>query len=80
MPKGAAGFFVVFGEHELATMVRVGNKSAAPSDRGQAMQEKQGLTDKEKHDRQERTSDAARALTDIERVAREAKTARLRER
>ncbi|RWM87473.1 MAG: hypothetical protein EOR84_29435 [Mesorhizobium sp.] len=43
------------------------------------MQERQGLTDKEKHDRQERTSDAARALTDIERVAREAKTARLRE-
>ncbi len=43
------------------------------------MQERQGLTDKEKHDRQERTSDAARALTDIERVARDAKTARLRE-
>ncbi|CAH2405675.1 hypothetical protein MES5069_480051 [Mesorhizobium escarrei] len=43
------------------------------------MQERQGLTDKEKHDRQERTSDAARALTDIERAAREAKTARLRE-
>ncbi|RWN51271.1 MAG: hypothetical protein EOS04_25540 [Mesorhizobium sp.] len=43
------------------------------------MRERQGLTDKEKHDRQERTSDAARALTDIERVARDAKTARLRE-
>lgn len=43
------------------------------------MRERQGLTDKEKYDRQERTSDAARALTDIERVARDAKTARLRE-
>lgn len=43
------------------------------------MRERQGLTHQEKYDRQERTSDAARALTDIERAARNAKTARLRE-
>lgn len=43
------------------------------------MRERQTFTHKEKHDRQERTSDAARALADIERIARDAKTARLRE-
>ncbi|TIM04684.1 MAG: hypothetical protein E5Y67_33090 [Mesorhizobium sp.] len=32
-----------------------------------------------KHDRQEHTSDAARALIEVERLARDAKTARLRE-
>ncbi|RUV75902.1 MAG: hypothetical protein EOR30_17185 [Mesorhizobium sp.] len=43
------------------------------------MREKQALTDKEKHDRRERTSDAARELIEVERMARDAKTARLRE-
>jgi hypothetical protein len=38
-----------------------------------------GLTDKEKYDRRERTSDAARELIEVERAARDAKTARLRE-
>jgi hypothetical protein len=43
------------------------------------MRERQGLTDKEKHDRRERTSDAARELIEVERAARDAKTVRLRE-
>jgi hypothetical protein len=44
------------------------------------MREMQGsITDKEKHDRRERTSDAARKLIEVERAARDAKTARLRE-
>jgi hypothetical protein len=44
------------------------------------MREMQGsITDKEKHDRRERTSDAARELIEVERAARDAKTARLRE-
>ncbi|RWK44378.1 hypothetical protein [Mesorhizobium sp.] len=46
---------------------------------GPTVRERQSFTHKEQHDRHERTSDDARALTDIERVARDAKTARLRE-
>ncbi|WP_254020070.1 hypothetical protein [Mesorhizobium escarrei] len=79
MPKGAAGFFVVWGEHDLATIVRVPTKAPYRQIEDKTMQERQGLTDKEKHDRRERTSDAARTATDIERTARDAKTARLRE-
>lgn len=43
------------------------------------MRERQTFTDKEKQDRRERTSDSARELIEVERAAREAKTARLRE-
>ncbi|RWN98544.1 MAG: hypothetical protein E5Y61_20070 [Mesorhizobium sp.] len=43
------------------------------------MRERQAFTDKEKQDRKERTSDAARELIEVERAARDAKTARLRE-
>ncbi|OWK19945.1 hypothetical protein AJ88_34705 [Mesorhizobium amorphae CCBAU 01583] len=43
------------------------------------MRERQTFTDKEKQDRKERTSDAARELIEVERTARDAKTARLRE-
>lgn len=43
------------------------------------MRERQAFTDKEKQDRTERTSDAARELIEGKRVARDAKTARLRE-
>ncbi|SJM33276.1 conserved hypothetical protein [Mesorhizobium delmotii] len=78
VPKGAAGFFAVRVEPDLATSVRCGNKAPCVKVGG-TMRERQGFTDKERHDRQERTSDAARAFTDFERVAREAKTARLRQ-
>lgn len=43
------------------------------------MREGQRLTEKERRDRKERTSDAARELMEVERVARDAKAARLRE-
>ena len=43
------------------------------------MRDRQTFTDKEKQARKERTSDAARELIEVERTARDAKTARLRE-
>lgn len=43
------------------------------------MRQQQALTDKEKQDRKERTSDAAPEFIEVERAARDAKTARLRE-
>ncbi|MBZ9701723.1 MULTISPECIES: hypothetical protein [unclassified Mesorhizobium] len=43
------------------------------------MRKRQRFTEKEKQDRTERTSDAARELIEVERAARDAKTARLRE-
>lgn len=46
---------------------------------GRTMRQRQAFTDKEKQDRKQRTSDAARELIEVERAARDAKTARLRE-
>lgn len=43
------------------------------------MREGQRLTEKERRDRKERTSDAARELIEVERAERDEKTARLRE-
>ncbi|TPM98453.1 hypothetical protein [Mesorhizobium sp. B2-1-5] len=77
LPKGG-GLFAVQVEPGLETLVLRGN-TGRQRQIGVVMRKRQRFTEKEKQDRTERTSDAARELIEVERAARDAKTARLRE-